>query len=453
MNRDPLSFRHTARCVSEPLHVRLQQWVALRLVPTLLTALLFAALLALLHANSAAAATAKGGDYKLGPQDQVRLLVFEWRANVDTVFAWSSLNDEFTVGASGMISLPILGEVEAAGKTTVELAQAVGERLKGTIGLAGAPKVGVEVVKYRPFYIMGGVNKPGAYPYRPGLTVLQAVSVAHGLLGSGESGLNAGREAIQARGKLQLSAAQIVALLARKARLSAELKNEDKIRFPDQLEKRKKEPAVAVAIKQEQTIFNTRRSALKTEINALEQLKSFLEKEVVSIEAQIQTQVEEQNILKKELASITALVGRGLAPATRQLEMQRTVSRLEGDRLRLESTLLTAKQGISRAEVSIIEARNKRANAVAADLRTTQDDLDTATSRYATSERLLYESALIMPQAAGKSKGAVTYAILRDAEEIPATETTAVQPGDTVKVQLPLPKGLGLTEKGEPATQ
>ena len=49
MNRDPLSFRHTARCVSEPLHVRLQQWVALRLVPTLLTALLFAALMALLE--------------------------------------------------------------------------------------------------------------------------------------------------------------------------------------------------------------------------------------------------------------------------------------------------------------------------------------------------------------------------------------------------------------------
>ncbi len=451
MKADPFSYRDAAGYEPETLCARLQQWVAVRVVPTLLTALLLAAFLALLNVNSAAAAKAE--DYKLGPADQVRLLVYEWRANVDTVFAWSSLNAEFTVGTAGTISLPILGEVEAAGKTTAELAQAVGERLKSTIGLAVAPKVGVEVVKYRPFYIMGGVNKPGAYPYRPGLTVLQAVSVAHGLLGSGESGLSAGREAIQARGKLQLSAAQIVALLARKARLSAELKNEEKITFPPQLEKRKKEPAVAVAMKQEQTIFDTRRSALKTEIDALEQLKAFLEKEVVSIEAQIKTQTEEQDILKKELASISGLVARGLAPSTRQLEMQRAVSRLEGDRLRLESTLLTAKQGISRAEVSIIEARNKRANDVAADLRTTQDDLDTASSLYATSERLLYESALIMPQAAGKGKGAVTYAILRNAKELPATETTAVEPGDTVKVQLPMPEGLGLSAEQPHVTQ
>ena len=431
--------------VTQPI-AGLRHWLAARFISAILAALLLGLLLA-------GPAAAQGGDYKLGAQDRVRLLVYEWRATVDTVFAWSSLNAEFTVGASGTISLPILGEVKAAGSTTSELAQAIGERLKTAIGLAAAPSIGVEVVTYRPFYIMGGVNKPGEYPFRPGLTVLQALSVAGGLLGTGESGQRTGRDAIQSRGELQQSAAEIVAFLARKARLEAEMKNAEKIQFPPELEQRKTEPAIAIAQAQEQTIFETRRSALRTEIAALEQLKTFLDKEVDSIQAQVKTQAEERDLMKKELANVASLVSRGLAPATRQLEMERAISRMEGDRLRLESTLLTAKQNISRTDISIIEARNRRSNEVAAELRETQNRLDLAANRYNTSERLLYESQFATPQPGRAGKGALTFTIVRNAKDIPASESTAVEPGDTVKVELPVPEGMGLAPVRPPATQ
>ena len=42
------------------------------------------------------------------------------------------------------------------------------------------PRVSVEVLSYRPFYIMGEVNQPGSYPYRAGLTVLNAAALAGG---------------------------------------------------------------------------------------------------------------------------------------------------------------------------------------------------------------------------------------------------------------------------------
>ena len=42
------------------------------------------------------------------------------------------------------------------------------------------PSVAVEIIAYRPIYVLGEVNKPGQYPYQPGMTVVTAVAVAGG---------------------------------------------------------------------------------------------------------------------------------------------------------------------------------------------------------------------------------------------------------------------------------
>lgn len=378
--------------------------------------------------------------YKLGPQDKLRLRLFEWRPNMNTVVEWPALNAEFTVSASGTVSLPMLGEVVAAQRTPGELAKAIGERLKSTIGLAEAPTIGVEVVQYRPFYIMGGVNKPGEYPYRPGLTVLQALSVSGGILGSGESGLRMGREIIAGRGDMQQIVTEMDMLMARKSRLEAESTNADKVQFSAFLEKRKGDPAIALLMQQEESIFQTRRNALQTEIAALEQLKGFFDREVISIQAQMKAQQDERDLMKKELDNIASLVSRGLTPATRQLELERAVSRMEGDRLRLESTLLNARQNHSRTDISIIEARNKRSNEIATELRETQTKLEIAATRYNTAERLLFETPSTVGDGTGKRQ--VNYIIIRDRKEIKATEVTAIEPGDTLKVELPKPEGV-----------
>lgn len=209
-------------------------------------------------------------------------------------------------------------------------------------------------------------------------------------------------------------------------------------------------------LQQEQSIFDTRRRTLKTEIDVFEQLKEFLAKEIELIDGQVKAQANERDILKKELDNISGLVARGLAAAPRQLELERSVSRMEGERLRLQSTLLTARQNISRTDVSIVEARNRRANEVAADLRDTQNRLDVALTRYGTAERLMYETQFATPQAgAGGAAGryAPTYTIVRNNKEIQATDATTVEPGDTLRVVLPVPEGLGTNPMGRSATQ
>lgn len=106
--------------------------------------------------------------YQLGAGDKVRV----------TVFNEPSLTGEFQVSSAGALSLPLIGEVEAAGRTVSELQRAVEAKLRD--GYLLDPRVNAEILTYRPFYILGEVGAPGTYPYSAGLTVLNAVATAGG---------------------------------------------------------------------------------------------------------------------------------------------------------------------------------------------------------------------------------------------------------------------------------
>jgi len=79
---------------------------------------------------------------------------------------------------AGTVSLPALGEVKAFGLTVSELERAVEDGLRGPYLVN--PKVSVSIEEYRPFYINGMVEKPGGYPFQPGLTIRKAASLAGG---------------------------------------------------------------------------------------------------------------------------------------------------------------------------------------------------------------------------------------------------------------------------------
>jgi protein involved in polysaccharide export with SLBB domain len=107
-------------------------------------------------------------DYRLGPGDKFRVAVF----GVD------SLGGEFEVPGTGKVSLPLIGETPVAGLTILQLQGNIETALKD--GYVKDPHVSVQVLNYRPFYILGEVNKPGEYPYTDRLTVLNAVAEAGG---------------------------------------------------------------------------------------------------------------------------------------------------------------------------------------------------------------------------------------------------------------------------------
>ena len=107
-------------------------------------------------------------DYVLGPGDKLRL----------TVFGESDLSGEFTIDGSGFARLPLVGQVRAAGYTSQQLEAVIGGALAQ--GYLKSPRVSVEVTTYRPFYIIGAVNRPGQYAYVDHMNALTAVALAGG---------------------------------------------------------------------------------------------------------------------------------------------------------------------------------------------------------------------------------------------------------------------------------
>lgn len=115
------------------------------------------------------AATASAGyEYRLGSGDKIRLIIF----------GEPDLSGEFTISGDGMVSLPLIKEVRAAGQTATQLQVNVENAFKE--GYLKDPRVSIEVLSFRPFYILGEVNKPGEYPYSNGITVVNAVALASG---------------------------------------------------------------------------------------------------------------------------------------------------------------------------------------------------------------------------------------------------------------------------------
>ncbi len=95
------------------------------------------------------------------------------------VFGEDDLSREkIRLSDAGTIPYPVLGEVRALGLTIGEIEKSI------TTGLTGRylvnPRVSVTIEEYRPFYINGMVERPGGYPFQPGLTVLKASSLAGG---------------------------------------------------------------------------------------------------------------------------------------------------------------------------------------------------------------------------------------------------------------------------------
>jgi polysaccharide export outer membrane protein len=95
-----------------------------------------------------------------------------------TVFNEPQLSGEFTVDGSGSIAFPLIGQVEVANLDGREVEQRLTERLAGRYLVN--PKIAVEIVSHRPFYVLGEVVKAGEYPYRPGLNAVSAIALAGG---------------------------------------------------------------------------------------------------------------------------------------------------------------------------------------------------------------------------------------------------------------------------------
>jgi len=107
--------------------------------------------------------------YTLGPNDKLRV----------NVFGEEDVSGEFEIDGQGFISFKLVGRVNVLGQTVQQTENLLIAKLKDG-GYLLNPRVSIEVLNFRPFFILGEVEKRGQYPYVNGMTVANAVAIAGG---------------------------------------------------------------------------------------------------------------------------------------------------------------------------------------------------------------------------------------------------------------------------------
>jgi len=107
-------------------------------------------------------------DYRLGSGDHVKV----------TVFGQQDLTGDYAIDGTGRLAFPLIGAIDASGMTAHDLEKAIGTKLSPDF--IRNPHVSVQIMSYRPFYIVGEVKTPGSYAFVSGMTVINAVALAGG---------------------------------------------------------------------------------------------------------------------------------------------------------------------------------------------------------------------------------------------------------------------------------
>ena len=418
MKKDPigLSFTHSL----------------LNRAPGRLAAVALVACLAMPHIAAA-------GDYQLGPQDKLNIRVAEWQTVDGTFRDWSALNGEYSVGPAGTLSVPFVGDMQAAGKTTSEIAAAIGLALQRKLALPDKPEASVEMAQFRPFYISGEVQNPGQFPYVPELTVLKAISIAGGMRRNADYGPQLGKDLVTAKGNYDIYDDQRVRLLVKRTRIDAEIAGKDSFDPPKEVEG---DPKLPTIVADEMQILTSDQKSLKLKLDALDELRGVLQSEIESLQKKIVNQQQQVDLAQQQLTSIGPLAQKGLIANSRLLDSKQSVADLQGKILDYETAILTAKQSISKATQDAIDARNTLSSSLASSRQQTEADLNEAALRVDMQKGLIAQASDPTTTAAITSSDAPTllYSLVRVADgkssEIEAKEDTLVLPGDVIKVKL-----------------
>jgi exopolysaccharide production protein ExoF len=390
----------------------------------------------------AAPATAFAQEYRLGVMDKLRIRVAEWQTAEGAIRDWSAVSGDYSIGADGALSLPFIGTLPADGRTTAELAEEIGRKMQVLFGLKDLPSASVEIAEYRPVYLAGEVQTPGAYPYAPGLTVLKAVSLGGGLRRA-DSGQRFARDFLRSQGEAAVQLAERNRLLIRRARIAAEMGAAKDIVMPKELGGSDEARAI---LQSEKALMASREKRLRLQLTALADLKSLLASEIEALEKKSKTQTRQLELVQGDLTKVDSLAEKGLAISSRRLALEQRAADLQAALLDNDTASLKAKQYINQASQDETNLQNDWDAQLAQEMQNTEQELDTLTLKLGTSRDLMSEAMLQSADAVtlkgGASAANIGYSILRTvkgkAEQIRATETTPILPGDVVKVDLSL---------------
>lgn len=385
-------------------------------------------------------------DYLLAPQDTVKLRVFEWRPSSGTSFEWVPLTGEFVVSAAGNLSLPLIGNVPVAGKTTEQISQSIGERLQSQVGLQRQPNVSVEISSYRPFFVTGLVATPGKYLFTPGMTVVQAVSMAGGVGSRDANLISLQRDALSGRGDIRALRAERLELLARQARIDAIINGTPEIAFPAELVSKQGDADLSRTMDQEKALFDTRNRGMQAEIDSLNQTKVLTLNQIDGLKEKALSLAKQIDLAHKELGSVDKLVTEGLTVSARRLGANQEVADLESRNLDVSLAILKAQQDLAKIAQDISDVRDRYRIAALTEAAELRERFSSNAVRMKTATDLLSNLQRQAPSVVANLnedddsdtvKTTVTRVIGGVNQTVSVADNDPIEPGDVIRVERP----------------
>lgn len=241
-------------------------------------------------------------------------------------------------------------------------------------------------------------------------------------------------------------------MMAREARLTAEIEGAERITFPEELMARAAEkPDVARLVKAEENLFSARRLSLSRKKEQLAQRVQQLRKEIEGLEAQTKGKQQEIGLIQKELSGVRDLVSKELLSVTRLNALEREEARLTGEMGGLISSIAQSNGRIAETELQILQQDDDLRSEAATDIRQVQAEIGEFAERKVAGEDQLENIEIRAPQ-----DGVVHQLSIHAAGAVVAPGTpimTIVPVGDALIAEVQIqPQDIDQLQPGQPAT-
>ena len=187
-------------------------------------------------------------------------------------------------------------------------------------------------------------------------------------------------------------------LWARAARLEAEQRGADKIRFPQQLLEQAGDPDVRDVMASETKLFEVRVNGRSGQKAQLRERVTQLNEEIAGLKAQEQSKDKEIALVEKELTGVRQLYDQHLVQISRLTTLERDAARLSGERAQYIAARAQAKGKITETELQIIQVDKDMVSEVSKDLREANDKIGEFVERKVTAEDQLRRIDIRAPQ-------------------------------------------------------
>lgn len=378
--------------------------------------------------------------YRLSPGDKISLRVVTWDEDERGYEIWRAVSGEYSVQIEGRIMIPLAGRIQAVGQTPEELADKIAYELEKQIRSNIRPSTSVEVIEYSSFFIIGDVGNPGAYPVRPGLTVLQAFALAGGGRRLEETGVDT-LAVLRETGSLQQIDSELLRAQITAIRLKAEVEEQNSLQFPDSFLQTGSPETLAPLLEEESRIFTSRKTALDRELASLSELISLLTTEIETFQKRIESHQAQLEQAEDYLQDTYSLLEKGLARTPQLTQAQKSVFDIEEKMLDLQNGFYRAHQSIKEAERDILTVKANRATQAAVELQNVNARIETLRTRRDTARRLLLERGEDIEFADEGQQYFRTFRLQRgsgEGQQIFQGSDTVVLPGDVITVEQAL---------------